>query len=69
MIVVEVPPVTKPTAGEMSVTPNPLQGAALEELPWRPTAASRIATTQAEERALGDLHSFVAAHIGWRPAL
>src|SRR6266511_355581 len=61
----EPPP--KPTAGEMSVTPNPLQGAALEELPLRPTAATRIASTPASERPLGDLHPFVAAHIGWRP--
>ena len=69
-IVTDVPPVTKPTAGEISVTPNPLQrGAALEELPCRPTAASRSASTHAAESALGDLHPFVTAHIGWRRAL
>ena len=65
-IVAVVPPVTKPTAGEISVTPNPLQGAALDALPWRPTATTKIASTHAEERALGDLHPFVAARIGLR---
>src|SRR5580765_258359 len=67
-IVVDVFPVTKPAMGEMSVTPNPVQsGAALEELPRSPTATIRIASAPARDRALGDLNSFVAAHIGWRP--
>jgi hypothetical protein len=68
-IVASVPPVTKPAAGEISVTPNPVQGAALEALPWRPTATTRIASTQAEERALGDLNPFVAARMRLAPAL
>ena len=46
-IVTDVPPVTKPAAGEMVSMPNPVQsGAALEELPRSPTA-----TTQDRERA------------------
>jgi hypothetical protein len=69
VMVVAVPGVTKPTAGEISVTSKGTQAAALEELPCRPTAATRIASTHATERVLGDLHSFVAAHIGWRPRL
>ncbi len=69
VIVAAVPPVTKPTAGEISVTPKPLQVAALDELPCRPMPASRIASTEATERAFGDVHPFVAVHIGWHRAL